>query len=68
MVIDYLTRSPLLATMAANDGCASGYGSIVVVVVVVFLLLLSPAAAALHSEWEERQSSNPRLARCGIRV
>jgi hypothetical protein len=47
MVIDYLTRSPLLATMAANDGCASGYGSIVVVV--VFLLLLSPAAAALQS-------------------
>jgi hypothetical protein len=52
MAIDYLTRSPLLATMAANDGCASGYGSIVVVVVVVvfLLLLLSPAAAALHSE------------------
>jgi hypothetical protein len=48
MVIDYLTRSPLLATMAANDGCASGYGSIVVVV--VFLLLLSPAAAALQSK------------------
>jgi hypothetical protein len=51
MVIDYLTRSPLLATMAANDGCASGYGSIVVVVVfLLLLLLLSPAAAALHSE------------------
>jgi hypothetical protein len=63
MVIDYLTRSPLLATMAARRWMR--------VWLWIYRRRRRPpplASRCRTSRREERQSSNPRLARCGIRV